>query len=107
MIFTLNSTVPVDITKKFYTFAVMETLLFILFCIVGIVLIVVLVPYIIGVLLGIGKAIWLFVTGHDNDPELVDERKTFEAERAAKKKARKERRKAFWRIPSSPREFFS
>lgn len=82
-------------------------MLFILFCIVGIVLIVVLVPYIIGVLLGIGKTIWLFVTGHDNDPELVDERKAFESERAAKKKARKERRKAFWRIPSSPREFFS
>ena len=80
----------------------METLLFMLFCIVGIVLTVVLVPYIIGVLLGIGKATWLFVTGHDNDPELVDERKTFEAERAAKKEIRRKRRREFW-LPSSLR----
>ncbi len=84
----------------------MVKLLFILFCIAGLVLIVFLVPYIIGILLGIGKAIWIIVTGRDKDPEFVEEQKAFEAKRAAKKEARKERRKAFWRIPSSPREFF-
>lgn len=78
----------------------MDTLLFILFCIVGLVLVVVLVPYIIGILLGIGKAIWIIVTGRDKDPVFVEEHKAFEAERAAKKKARKERRKRFWQPPS-------
>jgi hypothetical protein len=84
----------------------METFMFILFCIVGLVLIVVLVPYIIGILLGTGKAIWIIVTGRDKDPEFVEEQKAFEAKRAAKKDARKERRKNFWRVSPSFMEFF-
>ena len=106
VIFILKSTVPGDITKKFYIFAVMVTLLFILFCIAGLVLIVALVPYIIGILLGIGKAIWIIVTGRDKDPEFVEERKAFEAKRAAKKEARKKRRKNFWRVSPSFMEYF-
>ncbi len=102
MIFTLNSTVPVDITQKFYIFALMVKLLFILFCIAGLVLIVVLVPYIIGILLGIGKAIWIIVTGRDKDPEFVEEQKAFETKRAAKKEIRRQRRREFW-LPSSLR----
>ena len=80
----------------------METLLFILLSLVGIILIVVLLPYVIAIPLGIIKAVWLIVTGRDNDPEWVEERKSFEAERAAKKAARRERRRAFW-LPSSLR----
>ena len=50
----------------------METLIFILLSIVCIVLIVVLVPYIVAIPLGIIKAIWHIVSGHENDPEIVE-----------------------------------
>ncbi len=84
----------------------MVKLLFILFCIAGLVLIVFLVPYIIGIFLGIGKAIWIIVTGRDKDPEFVEEQKAFETKRAAKKEARKKRRKNFWRVSPSFMEYF-
>lgn len=84
----------------------METLIFIILSIVCIVLIVVLLPYIVAIPLGIIKAIWLIVSGHENDPEWVEAKEAKMREMAAKKKARKERRKFFWRLPSSPRELF-
>lgn len=80
----------------------METILFILFCIVGIVLIVVLVPYIIAIPLGIAKAVYLIVSGHEYDPEIVEMKEVKMRELAAKKEARKKKRREFW-LPSSLR----
>ena len=78
----------------------METLIFILLSIVCIVLIVVLVPYIVAIPLGIIKAIWLIVSGHENNPEIVELKEAKLREMAAKKEARKERRRRFWGPPS-------
>ena len=63
-------------------------------------------PYIIAFPFAVVKALYYIVTGHDNDPEIVELKEAKKREIAAKKEARKERRKFFWRIPSSPREFF-
>ena len=84
----------------------METLIFIILSIVCIFLIVVLVPYIIAIPLGIIKAIWLIVSGHENDPEIVELKEAKKREMAAKKEARKEKRKYVWRIPTSLFGFF-
>ena len=78
----------------------METLIFIILSIVSIVLIVVLVPYIVAIPLGIIKAIWLIVSGHENNPEIVELKEAKLREMAAKKEARKERRRRFWGPPS-------
>lgn len=84
----------------------MEILLIILLSIACIVLMVVLVPYIIAIPVGIIKAIWLIVSGHDNDPEIVELKEAKKNELAAKKKARKEKLKYVWRIPTSLFGFF-
>ena len=84
----------------------METLIFIILSIVCIVLIVVFVPYIIAIPLGIIKAIWLIVSGHENDPEIVELKEAKMREMAAKKEARKEKRKYARRIPTSLFGFF-
>ena len=63
-------------------------------------------PYIIAFPFAIVKALYYIVTGRDNDPEVVELKEAKKREMAAKKKARKEKRKYAWRIPSSPREFF-
>jgi hypothetical protein len=63
-------------------------------------------PYIIAFPFAIVKAVYYIVTGRDNDPEVVELKEAKKREIAAKKAARKERRKFFWRLPSSPREFF-
>lgn len=68
----------------------METLIFILLAIACIVLLWCLLPYVVAIPLGIIKAVWLIVTGRDNDPEWVEERKSFEIRRAAKKEARRQ-----------------
>ena len=78
----------------------METLIFIILSIICIVLIVVLVPYVVAIPLGIIKAIWLIVSGHENDPEIVELKEAKLREMAAKKEARKERRRRFWGPPS-------
>lgn len=80
----------------------METFLFILLCIVGVVLIVVFLPYVIALLIGVVKALYFIVTGRDNDPEWVKAKDAKVRELAAKKEARKQRRKEFW-LPSSLR----
>jgi len=84
----------------------MEILLFILLSIACIVLMVVLVPYIIAIPVGIIKAVWLIVSGHDNDPEIVELKEAKKNELAAKKEARKEKLKYVWRIPTSLFGFF-
>ncbi len=96
MIFTLNSTVPVAISIKFYIFAAMKTLLIIL-CIV---IAVKYWPYIIAFPFAVVKAVYYIVTGRDNDPEVVELKEAKKREIAAKKAARKERRKRFWGPPS-------
>ena len=63
-------------------------------------------PYIIAFPFAVVKAVYYIVTGRDNDPEVVELKEAKKREMAAKKAARKERRKFFWRLPSSPREFF-
>lgn len=63
-------------------------------------------PYIIAFPFAIVKVVYYIVTGRDNDPEVVELKEAKKREMAAKKAARKERRKFFWRLPSSPREFF-
>ncbi len=63
-------------------------------------------PYIIAFPFAIVKAVYYIVTGRDNDPEVVELKEAKKREMAAKKEARKEKRKFFWRLPSSPREFF-
>ena len=68
----------------------MEILLFILLSIACIVLIVVMVPYIIAIPIGIIKAIWLIVSRHDNDPEIVELKEAKKREIAAKKEARRQ-----------------
>ena len=80
----------------------MKTLLIIL-CIV---LVAKFWPYIIAFPFAVVKALYYIVTGRDNDPEVVELKEAKKREIAAKKEARKERRKFFWRIPSFPREFF-
>lgn len=74
----------------------MKTLLIIL-CIV---LVVAFWPYVIAFPFAIVKALWLVLTGRDNDPEVVEMKEAKMRELVAKKEARKERRKAFW-LPSS------
>lgn len=78
----------------------METLLLILLCIVGIVLIAVFLPCVVALPIGIVKALWLIVTGCDNDPEWVEMKEDKMRELAAKKETCKERRKRFWAPPS-------
>ena len=68
----------------------METLIFILLAIACIVLLWVLLPYVVAIPLGIAKAIRLIVTGRDNDPEWIEDKKAFETKRAAKKEARRQ-----------------
>jgi hypothetical protein len=63
-------------------------------------------PYIIAFPFAVVKALYYIVTGRDNDPEMVELKEAKKREIAAKKEARKERRRFFWRLPSSPREFF-
>ena len=74
----------------------METIVFILLAIACIVLLWVVLPYVIAIPLGIVKAVWLIVSGHENDPEVVELKEAKKLEIAAKKAARKERRKRFW-----------
>ena len=80
----------------------MKTLLIIL-CII---IVVKYWPYIIAFPFAVVKAVYYIVTGRDNDPEVVELKEAKKREMAAKKEARKEKRKFFWRLPSSPREFF-
>ena len=67
----------------------METLLFILLAIACIVLLWVLLPYVVAIPLGISKAIWLIVSGRDNDPEWVEAKEAKKRETAARKEARR------------------
>jgi hypothetical protein len=83
----------------------METLIFILLAIACIVLLWFLLPYVIALPLGIIKAIYLIVSGHENDPEIVEMKEAKKREIAANKKARKESRKRFFG-PLSFRYFF-
>ena len=78
----------------------METLLFILLCVVCVVLIAVLLPYIIAIPIGIAKAVFLIVSGRENDPEIVDLKEARLRERSAKAEVRRKRRREFW-LPSS------
>ena len=78
----------------------MKTLFSILLAIACIVLLWVVLPYVVAIPLGIIKAIGLIVSGRDSDPELVESKEAKKREIAAKKEARKERRKRFWRPPS-------
>ena len=47
-------------------------------------------PYVIAIPLGIVKAVWLIVSGHENDPEVVELKEAKKLEIAAKKEARRQ-----------------
>ena len=91
-----------SISKEIYIFATMKTLLIILCIIIAVKY----WPYIIAFPFAIVKAVYYIVTGRDNDPEVVELKEAKKREIAAKKKARKEKRKYAWRIPTSLFGFF-
>ena len=47
----------------------MKTLLFILICVVAVCIMVWILPYAIAIPVGLAKALWLILTGRENDPE--------------------------------------
>ena len=78
-------------------------IMLIIFCIV---FLAVFWPYVIAFPYAIVKAICLIVSGRDNDPEWAERKEERISERAEKSRANRQRRKRFWSIPSSPKEFF-
>lgn len=78
----------------------------VLLIIICVVLAVAFWPYLIALPFAIVKAVYLMVSGRDNSPYWIERKEAKKHELSAKAEARRQKRRAFWRLPSSPKDFF-